>query len=886
MEENIELKRIFDIMLRKKLLIIIILLIFTILGYVYSFYYITPKYKSETTLLLIPNSIDKVTATTDLNMNSQLITTYSNIALNYKVLEQVINNLQLDISKEELQKQVESKVIKDTYIIQLTVKNEDAKKAMEITKELANVFLAEIKQIYNLENIGIVDEAEIEQVPYNINHIKDIAIFIIIGIGIISLYTMIVYTFDNTIKNQEEIEKYVKIKSLGSIPIYTNKKQEIIDRSNEKSYITECINTIRTNILYMNTAKKAKTILITSSTPREGKSWVSSNIATAFADTNKKVLLIDTDMRKGRTNKIFNLNNQKGLSDYLYSITGNIEEDARKAKNYIQETNTPNQHIITNGTTPPNPSEILDSPKMKELITIVKEMYDIIILDAPPCKLVTDSIVLSTFIDSSILVANSGKTKMKDIIEVKNSIEAVGGEIIGAIVNKTQISKKIYEKRYYYGSDNKKHKINKKFKKHKKHKELEAPKEIIENKKLPKDLKPKRIYHPEELIEEAIIKLKEKETKKQEKETKKQQIEEIKENEKTPEIIQIQREEITNIINEENEKIKQDNEKIKQENKIIKQENATIKQENKKMQELIEKQNTYLQEISNSITDIKTNIQTTIQENQQKQQQANEHQEKLIEEKLTKLDQTKQLEDLQNQIKNLNYSDKIADLETQLQSLDYADKITGLETQLQSLDYADKIVGLQNQIENIDYTAQIEDLRNQLQNLNYADKITDLQNQLQNINYADKITDLQTQLQNLNYTEKIVDLQNQIQNLDYTDKIAEIQQQINKLNNIEQINEAITMLKDNYLELLNIIKENKIEEEINDYNIIDLKTFRKENQKKEQLKEKDSKEPQTTFSIKEDISYKELEKTAYCIIPLQNANKQEKNIKKRYEGTM
>lgn len=457
--ENIEISRILDIIKSKKLVIATILVIFIVLGYIYSYHYVVPKYKATSSLLLIPNSASEgkvimssdLTVNADLTVNTGLIETYRSIGENSKVIKQVINNLGLDMTEEELLKDMKITVMKDTYVIQVAVTNTNPQIAMEIAQEFDEVFLKEIGEIYHLNNVGIVDEAQLPDEPYNINHMKDMVLFMVAGMGVIIVTIMIFYVFDNTIKSEEEIEKYVHLKSLGSIPLNQDKTQEIVSRQKAKSYVTECINTIRTNILYMNSAKNAKTILITSCTPREGKSWVSANIATAFAETDKKVLLIDSDMRKGRAHKIFKVSNHEGLSNYLYAMTGNHKKDVKLGKQYIQETKIPNLHILTNGAIPPNPSELLESGKMKELLNNLKKVYDIIVVDAPPCKLVTDSIILSTIVDSTILVANSEKTKMKDFNEVKRAIQMVDGEIIGAILNKKKVSGKTYSTGYYYG---------------------------------------------------------------------------------------------------------------------------------------------------------------------------------------------------------------------------------------------------------------------------------------------------------------------------------------------------------------------------------------------------------------------------------------------------
>lgn len=450
--ESIEIKRILDILKSKKIFIVLILILFILMGYIYTYHYVVPKYKSTSTLLLIPSDTyeNKELTNIELLINSELIRTYSSIAQNSKILKQTIHNLELDMTEKQLLKQMEVNIIDDSYIIEISIEDTDAKKSMDITNELSDVFLKEIKNIYNLNNIGVVDQAQFPMRPYNVHHTKDIILFLMAGVMASFAYIMIIYIFDNTIKKEEDIENYIHIKSLGNIPVHNDKNQEIIDKRNAKTYITECINNIRTNILYMNSAKNAKTVLVTSCTPQEGKSWVSANIATSFAKTNKKVLLIDADMRKGRAHRIFKVSNKKGLSNYLNHITGNVRKDIRLGINYIQETKIPNLHILTNGTVPPNPSELLDSKNMKELIAILKNVYDIIIVDAPPCKLVTDSIVLSTVMDSTILVVNSEITKINELNEVKKSIKTVGGEVIGAVLNKKKVAGKIYSKGYSY----------------------------------------------------------------------------------------------------------------------------------------------------------------------------------------------------------------------------------------------------------------------------------------------------------------------------------------------------------------------------------------------------------------------------------------------------
>lgn len=453
--EDIDIKRIFDIIFSKKIFIILIIILSITLGYVYSYYYKQPEYKSSVTILLVAdeNKADKELTQTDLNINTSLISTYSSIAKSTNVMQKTIDNLGLDISTSKLQKNIEVNQIDKTQFLKITVKDSNPERAKNIANELSRVFTEQIKEIYNLANISIVDEAEIENAPCNINHVKDIIIFTFAGLIVSIITIMIIYFFDDTIKDEKDIEKNIKLRNIGTLPIDKENNNLIIE-NNPKSHIVECIKTIRTNILY---STNRKTILITSSKQKEGKSWIINNLAIAFAQANKKVILVDTDLRKeNEKNEIFSVDKGEGLSDFIKEISNNKLENLEKSKKYIKETKFPNLHILQNGTIPPNPSELLSSNNMKNLLDLLKNMYDIVLLDGTSCMIVSDSIALSSMVDSTILVAENKKSKISDLKKTKKLIEDVNGKILGIIFNKSEIQKgKYYGKRYgyYYGKE-------------------------------------------------------------------------------------------------------------------------------------------------------------------------------------------------------------------------------------------------------------------------------------------------------------------------------------------------------------------------------------------------------------------------------------------------
>lgn len=269
-------------------------------------------------------------------------------------------------------------------------------------------------------------------------------------------------------------------------------KKELIAHRDPKSPVSETFRTLRTNIQFMNSNKKLETLLVTSTMPGEGKSWVSSNLAVTFAQAGKRVILIDADMRKGRLYSIFGVLPRPGLSNYL----SGMNEDNRGQghwSDYISTTEIPNLCVMPAGNIPPNPSELLVTPNMVEMLEELKKQCDLIIIDGTPSKLVTDSVILSRIVDSTIIVTSHNQTQKDDLAKVVKDIQNVGGNIAGIVYNKIPVSAKKYNDTYYYASTDKKKKHHTKNKREEKSKEqLDKAMEIINRDKREKKIKDKK----------------------------------------------------------------------------------------------------------------------------------------------------------------------------------------------------------------------------------------------------------------------------------------------------------------------------------------------------------------------------------------------------------
>ena len=219
-------------------------------------------------------------------------------------------------------------------------------------------------------------------------------------------------------------------------------KDELIVFSKPKSNISEDIRTIRTNLKF-TANDDAKVLLVTSSVPGEGKSFISSNLAAAFAQTGEKVLLVDADLRLGRVHKIFNQSAAKGFSNMLISGTS---EDLPE---YIMKTTIPNLYIVSRGTVPPNPSELLNSSSCKKLVNIFRENFDRVIFDGVPVNGLPDSLVLANLVDRVIIVTTIGYTSIDELNQTKKALEQIDANIAGVVVNKAPTTKRGKYSNYY-----------------------------------------------------------------------------------------------------------------------------------------------------------------------------------------------------------------------------------------------------------------------------------------------------------------------------------------------------------------------------------------------------------------------------------------------------
>jgi len=334
-------------------------------------------------------------------------------------------------------------------------------------------------------SIKILDKALVPRAPFAPNTRRNIILALLVGLfGGVGLVFFLEY-LDNSVKGPDEVEKLTGLPSLGIIPYlssdglnrkkrygynsgydysYGNSKNreilrrirgiELINELYPQFFISEDYRTARTSILLSHAGSPPKIITFSSSLSQEGKTATAANMAVAFAQLNEKVLIIDADLRKPRLHKIFKVRNVVGLSSYL---TGTVSLEAA-----IEKTSIANIWIIPSGPLPPNPTELLNSERMKELTEEARNDFDHILFDTPPVLAVVDPIIVSSFSESTVLIVQPGKTARKAFLKAVEELKRANSKIIGILYNEAKVrergnyaySYRHYYRERYYTSDN------------------------------------------------------------------------------------------------------------------------------------------------------------------------------------------------------------------------------------------------------------------------------------------------------------------------------------------------------------------------------------------------------------------------------------------------
>lgn len=383
------------------------------------------------------------------NYARQATQSYVHVVTTSLVLDPVIAELGLDTTASKLASQVNASAAANSVVITITATDTNPVLASQIANEVAASFTQAVTS--EIEARGdeasspvVIETLQAARVPTNpvspnlrLNLIMGTIAGLIIGIALAALR----YVLDTRIRSVEDLERASQLTIIGRIPLNSSPTQrQLVVRTNPKGYQAEAFRSLRTNVQFLAVGGAPTVLTLTSAGQGEGKSTTISNLAIALADSGAKVALIDADLRRPRLAEVFNIEGAIGLSDIL---AGNAT-----ASDALQSWGA-NLFLLPAGSVPPNPAELLGSNAMSQLLNDFREVFDFILIDAPPVLPVTDAVVLSRFSDHIVLVVASGATRSQNVAAATEMLEAVDAKIAGTILTRAQITKAEINNSYY-----------------------------------------------------------------------------------------------------------------------------------------------------------------------------------------------------------------------------------------------------------------------------------------------------------------------------------------------------------------------------------------------------------------------------------------------------
>jgi succinoglycan biosynthesis transport protein ExoP len=350
------------------------------------------------------------------------------------VIETVKNEFELARDHEENIAQLLADVKNSTMTLnEKFIQYQNLERKVDTSRQLYDALIARIKRQQLTDraqsiDVYMLEKASIPEDPVSPNKKRNIMFGLLLGVmGGIGLCFFVDY-LDNTVKSSEDAQDRFHLPVIGTVPRLAPKEGTIegILLSDDRSVIAESYKTLRTSLMLSSADAHLKGLLITSMLPGEGKTSSAVNLAITLGQTGKNVLLIDGDLRKPRVHKIFGMENTRGLSTYLAGASD---------ESIFQKGPSPNLTIITAGPMPPNPSELLSSEKMKHLIQTTQKKFDFVLFDSPPVLTVTDALILSRMVESTLVVVRSAKTTYDIIEKGLNRLQAVKAPVAGLVIN-------------------------------------------------------------------------------------------------------------------------------------------------------------------------------------------------------------------------------------------------------------------------------------------------------------------------------------------------------------------------------------------------------------------------------------------------------------------
>jgi capsular exopolysaccharide synthesis family protein len=398
----------------------------------------TPQYASSTRLFVsTQSSTDDAQANQGGQFSLQRVKSYADLLTGQVIARKVVEELGLDESPKELASQISASSKLDTVILTVSVTDPDPKRAQKLADAVAKVFVSYVAELETPPGqdeatikATVVDEATEPGSPVSPNPTRNIALGTILGLLIGAGVAVLRETLDTTIRSASELERLVPAPVIGTISFDPGAvSTPLISGLDTYAPRAEAFRVLRTNLQYIDPDVERKVFVVTSALPGEGKSTTAVNLALALAEGGERVALVEGDLRRPKISQYLRLESAVGLTTV---VIGKLTmADA------IQQSSHEGLDVLTSGSTPPNPAELLKSDAMRALIASLRSSYDIVLIDAPPLLPVTDGALLAAQADGALLVVRHGKTTSDQVTGAVRRLESVDALPVGVVFNMT-----------------------------------------------------------------------------------------------------------------------------------------------------------------------------------------------------------------------------------------------------------------------------------------------------------------------------------------------------------------------------------------------------------------------------------------------------------------
>ncbi|WP_091469340.1 polysaccharide biosynthesis tyrosine autokinase [Paenarthrobacter nitroguajacolicus] len=415
-----------------------------------------PTYTAETQLFVTIQSSGSVQELQLGNNFSQArVQSYIKTVQSPAVLQPAIDTLGLGMTAEELAENVKATSETSTVLINIAVSDASAVQAAAISQAVADSLIRVVDTLEKPRtggnspvSLSIIKPAKAPVAPSAPNTKLHLLLGLLAGLVVGVAAAIFRTTVDNRVRGEDDLRRITDVPVLGGITFDQDAtKKPLLTQSAHQSPRAESFRQLRTNLQFANVAGHAKTVLVTSSLPGEGKSTTATNLAIALAQAGQTVCLIDADLRRPMVNEYLGLERNAGLTTVLVGA-GDLNE-------LLQPWGEDNLYVLTSGQIPPNPSELLGSDDMKQLIARLEQAFDTIVIDAPPLLPVTDAAVLSQHVGGVILVVGTQKLRHHDLQKSLNALDMVGSNLLGVVLNRLPSKGPDAYAYSYYSSDDK-----------------------------------------------------------------------------------------------------------------------------------------------------------------------------------------------------------------------------------------------------------------------------------------------------------------------------------------------------------------------------------------------------------------------------------------------